>query len=211
MKVTLSAFRQDRTLAPPDVARHILDGQKNCHWSIRGIQVRPACRQNIKGPVPWRRRCCYSRSFSDIRKKTWWHESGSEDEGQWPDLLSTCRLSTDAHPTRRSQESQNRCGLRYVSRRFDQERRDIEQEYVSNHGAMSPDPAMKNHRIDVVFATYREDSIKNAGISNRNMSQIMVLCHRIQQWRTFLSSSANKGNLIRFLVVEWGHTRRGTS
>ena len=27
--------------------------------------------------------------------------------------------------------------------------------------------------------------------------------HRIQQWRKFLSSSANKANLIRFLVAEW--------
>ena len=27
--------------------------------------------------------------------------------------------------------------------------------------------------------------------------------HRIQQWRMFLSSSANKANPIRFLVTEW--------
>ena len=27
--------------------------------------------------------------------------------------------------------------------------------------------------------------------------------HRIQKWRKFLSSSANKANFIRFLVVEW--------
>ena len=43
--------------------------KKNWFWSIRGIQVRPACRQNTKGPVPWRRRGCCSRLFSDIRKK----------------------------------------------------------------------------------------------------------------------------------------------
>ena len=62
---------------------------------------------------------------------------------------------------------------------------------------------VRSHRIDVVFATYRVDSNKNAGISNRNIFQIMVPCHRIQQWRKFRSSSANKANLIRFLVVEW--------
>ena len=31
----------------------------------------------------------------------------------------------------------------------------------------------------------------------------MMPGHRIQQWRKFLSSSANKANLIRFLVAEW--------
>ena len=36
----------------------------------------------------------------------------------------------------------DRVFVRYVSRRLDQERRDIEHEYFSNHGAMSPDPAM---------------------------------------------------------------------
>ena len=60
----------------------------------------------------------------------------------------------------------------------------------------------------MAFATYREDSIKNAGISSRNIFQIMVPCHQIQQWRTFLSSSANKANLIWFLVVEWKTRRR---
>ena len=62
---------------------------------------------------------------------------------------------------------------------------------------------VRSHRIDVVFTTYREDSIKNANISNRNIVQIMVPCHRIQQWRKFLSSSANKANPIRFLVIVW--------
>ena len=64
-----------------------------------------------------------------------------------------------------SQESQNRCGLRYVP---------------------------------------REDSIKNAERSNRGSTtgiqfRNMAPGHRIQQWRKFLSSSANKANLIRFL------------
>ncbi|KAJ8414978.1 hypothetical protein AAFF_G00025010 [Aldrovandia affinis] len=66
----------------------------------------------------------------------------------------------------------------------------------------------RSQRIDVVFDVYQEDSIKNAeranrgcttGIQFRNISP----GHRIQQWRKFLSSSANKANLIRFLVAEW--------
>ena len=61
---------------------------------------------------------------------------------------------------------------------------------------------VRSHIIDVVFATQREDSIKSANISNMNIFQNMVPCHRIQQWRKFLSSSVNKANLIRFLVVE---------
>ena len=59
------------------------------------------------------------------------------------------------------------------------------------------------HRIDVVFDTYREDSIKNAERSNRGRTRgihlrNMASGHRIQQWRKFLSSSPNKANLIRF-------------
>jgi len=37
------------------------------------------------------------------------------------------------------------------------------------------------------------------GIQFRNIAP----GHRIQQWRKFLSSSANKANLIGFLVAEW--------
>ena len=62
---------------------------------------------------------------------------------------------------------------------------------------------VRSHRIDLVLAAYREDTVKNADISNINVFQNMGLCHRIQQWRKFLSSSVNKANLIRFLVVEW--------
>ena len=62
---------------------------------------------------------------------------------------------------------------------------------------------VRSHRIDVVFDTYREDSIKNAERSNRGRTRgiqlrNMVSGHRVQQWRTFLSSSPNKANLIRF-------------
>ena len=65
-----------------------------------------------------------------------------------------------------------------------------------------------SYRIDVVFDAYREDSIKNADKSNRGSTtgiqfRNMAPGHRIQQWRMFLSSSANKANPIRFLVGEW--------
>ena len=62
--------------------------------------------------------------------------------------------------------------------------------------------------IDVIFDTHREDSIKNAERSNRGCTtgiqfQNMAPGHRIQQWRKFISSSANRVSIIRFLVAEW--------
>ena len=73
--------------------------------------------------------------------------------------------------------------------------------HILHEGVMS-------HRIDVVFDMYREDSIKNVERSNRGSTtgiqfRNMAPGHRIQQWRKFLGSSANKANLIRFLVAEW--------
>ena len=68
---------------------------------------------------------------------------------------------------------------------------------------------VRSHIIDeVFFDTHREDSIKNAERSNRGTTtgiqfRNMTPGHRIQQWRKFLSSSANRANLIRFLVAEW--------
>ena len=67
---------------------------------------------------------------------------------------------------------------------------------------------VRSHRIDVVFDTYREDSIKNDERSNRGSTtgiqfRNMAPGHRVQPWRKFLSNSANKANLIRFLVAEW--------
>ncbi|KAJ8403837.1 hypothetical protein AAFF_G00347050 [Aldrovandia affinis] len=66
----------------------------------------------------------------------------------------------------------------------------------------------RSQRIDVVFDVYQEDSIKNAERANRGCTtgiqfRNIAPSHRIQQWRKFLSSSANKANLIRFLVAEW--------
>ena len=45
----------------------------------------------------------------------WRHESGSEDEGQWPNVLSTCRLSNDSHPTWR----RHRIGVVFDTHRED--------------------------------------------------------------------------------------------
>ncbi|KAJ8413153.1 hypothetical protein AAFF_G00091490 [Aldrovandia affinis] len=66
----------------------------------------------------------------------------------------------------------------------------------------------RSQRINVVFDVYQEDSIKNAERVNRRCTtgiqfRNIAPGHRIQQWRKFLSSSANKANLIRFLVAEW--------
>ena len=65
----------------------------------------------------------------------------------------------------------------------------------------------KSQRIDVVFDVYLEDSIKNAERENRGCStgiqfKNFAPGHRIPHWRKFLSSSANKTNLIRFLTAE---------
>lgn len=63
-------------------------------------------------------------------------------------------------------------------------------------------------RIDVVFDSYRAVSIKDLERSKRSKGQTLTFQniapgHRIQQWRKLLSSSANKENLIEFLVNEW--------
>lgn len=66
----------------------------------------------------------------------------------------------------------------------------------------------RSQRIDVVFDVYREDSIKIAERANRGCTtgiqfRNIAPGHRIQQWRKFITHSANKANLIRFLVAEW--------
>ena len=71
---------------------------------------------------------------------------------------------------------------------------------------------VRSHIIDVVFATYIEKTRSTTqGYRTGIFFQIMVPCHRIQQWRKFLSSSANKANLIRFLRSNEGHASQGTS
>ena len=66
------------------------------------------------------------------------------------------------------------------------------------------------HIIDMVFDsdTHQEDSTKNAERSNKGSTteirfRTIAPVHRIQQWKEFLSSSAHKAILVRFLVAEW--------
>ena len=63
-------------------------------------------------------------------------------------------------------------------------------------------------RIDVVFDTYRENSIKNSEGSLRggeagHQLQSITGTHIVRQWRRFLSTVNNKTSLITFLVGEW--------
>ena len=66
----------------------------------------------------------------------------------------------------------------------------------------------QSSRIDVVFDTYRENSIKNAERSLRGEVQGVQLANitapqLVKQWRKFLSQMKNKTSLIRFVVEEW--------
>ena len=65
----------------------------------------------------------------------------------------------------------------------------------------------QSSRIDVVFDTYRETSIKNIertlrgeeeGLQLQNISEAQM----VKQWRKFLRQANNKTSLIKFLVSE---------
>ena len=63
-------------------------------------------------------------------------------------------------------------------------------------------------RIDVVFDTYRELSIKNAERMRRIPGEAqpvrnIMAAHPVRKWKQFLSNSSNKIELIKFLVGEW--------
>ncbi len=63
-------------------------------------------------------------------------------------------------------------------------------------------------RIDVVFDTYDDNSIKNAERVKRGSNSGVVFSniaggHRIKQWRRLLSSSKSKTNLINYLIADW--------
>ena len=67
----------------------------------------------------------------------------------------------------------------------------------------------QSQRIDVVFDTYKENSIKNSERSVRgeetgHQLQSITSSQIVRQWRTFLSRIKNKSNLIAFIVNEWG-------
>ena len=66
----------------------------------------------------------------------------------------------------------------------------------------------QSKRIDVVFDTYQENSIKNSELSvrgeeTRHQLQSITSAQIVRQWRTFLSRIVNKNALITFLVNEW--------
>ena len=61
---------------------------------------------------------------------------------------------------------------------------------------------VRSHRIAVVFATYQEDSRSRTQGYRTGIFFKSWCRHRIQRWRKFLSSSANKANLIRGTRLE---------
>ena len=77
--------------------------------------------------------------------------------------------------------------------------------------SMAVHEGSQSKRIDVVFDTYRELSIKNAERSKRGevpgvqLAQISA-SQLVKQWRKFLSEVKNKTSLIKFLVEEWKTT-----
>ena len=66
----------------------------------------------------------------------------------------------------------------------------------------------KSNRIDVVFDTYRENSIKNSERSLRgeeigHQLQAITGTQIVRQWRSLLTTVKNKDSLIGFIVREW--------
>ena len=64
------------------------------------------------------------------------------------------------------------------------------------------------NRIDVVFDTYKELSIKNSEQLLRGEESGHQLCNItstqiVRQWRSFLTRVTNKTSLITFIVGEW--------
>ncbi len=63
----------------------------------------------------------------------------------------------------------------------------------------------QSSRIDVVFDTYKDNSIKNRertvrGGETGHQLQSITATQIVRQWRTFLSRIANKNSLISFIV-----------
>ena len=74
--------------------------------------------------------------------------------------------------------------------------------------SMALNEGRQSNRIDVVFDTYQENSIKNSERSLRGREtghqlQSITSTQIVRQWRTFLSRISNKTNLITFIVSEW--------
>ncbi len=66
----------------------------------------------------------------------------------------------------------------------------------------------QGRRIDIVFDTYQENSIKNSERSVRgeetgHQLHSITSAQIVRQWRSFLSKIVNKTSLITFLVSKW--------
>ena len=66
----------------------------------------------------------------------------------------------------------------------------------------------QSSRIDVVFDTYKENSIKNSERSQRGEEtghelQGITGTQMVRQWRSFLTKVSNKTSVIKFIVHEW--------
>jgi hypothetical protein len=69
----------------------------------------------------------------------------------------------------------------------------------------------QSNRVDVVFDTYQENSIKNSERSVRgeetgHQLQGITATQIVRQWRSFLTRVNNKTSLITFIVSEWRKT-----
>ncbi len=77
--------------------------------------------------------------------------------------------------------------------------------------SMALSQGSNSKRIDVVFDTYRENSIKNSERSARggetgHQLQSITGTQIVRQWRSFLTRVTNKTSLIAFIVSEWRKT-----
>jgi hypothetical protein len=66
----------------------------------------------------------------------------------------------------------------------------------------------ENSRVDLVFDTYQDTSIKGMEWARRaeeegHQLQSISASHRVHQWRKYLSRVSNKTTLIKFLFEEW--------
>lgn len=73
---------------------------------------------------------------------------------------------------------------------------------------MAMNTAVKSERMDIVFDTYRDVSIKDNERAVRGQQHGIKLKNitsqqKVRQWREFLKSGANKTSLITYFVKEW--------
>ena len=74
--------------------------------------------------------------------------------------------------------------------------------------SMALNDGLASQRIDIVFDNYRDISIKSTERKRRESNSSPKLkditpAQIVRQWKSFLSNTENKANLIAFLVREW--------